>query len=128
MSKMSNYLEDKLVNHVLRNAAYTPAATIYVGLYTSDPTDANIGAEVSGGAYIRQAVTFNASANGVTANSATVTFPVATASWGTVSHLGILDASTIGNLLLYGALNVARTISIDNQLVFLAGEITVTFD
>lgn len=128
MSKMSNYLENKLVNHVLRNTAYTPATTVYVALYTSDPTDANTGAEVSGGAYARQSVAFNASSGGVTSNSATVTFPVATASWGTVTHLGLMDALTGGNLLLHGALNTARTINTDNQLVFLAGKITVTFD
>jgi hypothetical protein len=128
MSKMSDYLEDKLVDHVLRNTAYTPATKVYVGLYTSDPTDAKTGVEVSGGAYARQEAAFDASSGGATANSADVTFPVATASWGTVTHLGLLDASMAGNLLLHGELNTARTISTDNQLVFLAGEITVTFD
>jgi hypothetical protein len=128
MSKMSNYLEDKLINQVLRNTAYSPSVTIYVGLFTSDPTDANSGSEASGGSYARQSLSFDAPSNGVTANSSDVAFPVATASWGTITHLGLFDAATSGNLLLHGALNTARTINIDNQIVFLAGEITVTFD
>ncbi len=128
MSKMSNYLENVLVNAVLRNTTYTSPATVYLSLHTADPTDAGTGTEVSGDTYARQSISFDAPSNGVTSNSADVEFPVAGASWGTVTHIGIWDNSTTGNLLLYGALNTARTINADNQLVFLAGEVTVTFD
>jgi hypothetical protein len=78
MAEMSNYLENALINATLRNTSYTSPATVYVGLYTTDPTDADTGTEVSGGSYARTAVTFGAPSNGVTLNSAAVEFPQAT--------------------------------------------------
>jgi hypothetical protein len=128
MGKMSNYLENALLNATLRNTTYTSPATVYLSLHTADPTDAGTGAEASGDTYVRESITFDAPSNGVTANSADVEFPVAGASWGTITHVGIWDALSSGNLLYYGALNTPRTISADNQLVFLAGEVTVTLD
>lgn len=110
MSAISNYLENALINAVLRNTPYTSPATVYVALYTSDPTDADSGAEVSGGAYARQAVTFGAPSNGATDNTAQINFPVPTADWGTVTHWGIKDALTGGNLLFHGPLAASRTI------------------
>ena len=80
MAEMSNYLENALINATLRNTSYTSPTTVYVGLYTSDPTDANTGTEVSGGCYARVAVTFGAPSNGVSTNSANVEFPVRTIS------------------------------------------------
>jgi len=66
MAEMSNYLENALINATLRNTTYTSVATVYVSLWTSDPTDAGSGTEVSGGSYARTAVTFGAPSNGVT--------------------------------------------------------------
>ncbi len=130
MSKMSNYLEKKLLDHVLTNTAYTSPTKVYLALFTSDPTDAGSGTEVTGGAYARQEITFGtaSSPGGTSSTTADIVFPVATANWGIVSHVGIYDASTAGNLLFHGALNTARTINIDNQLVILAGELTVVLD
>ena len=65
MAEMSNYLENALINATLRNTSYTSPTTVYMGLYTSDPTDANTGTEVSGGSYTRMAVTMGAPSNGV---------------------------------------------------------------
>jgi hypothetical protein len=127
MSQMSNFLENKLVDHVLRNVAYTPPTTVYVALYTSNPTDADTGTEVSGGGYVRQAVTFTAPSDGATSNSADIVFPVATADWGTITHIGLRDAATLGNLLLYGALTVPKTIQSGDQFKILAGDLDVTF-
>ena len=84
MAEFSNYLENALINAVLRNTTYTSPATVYVSLYITDPTDADSGTEVSGGSYARVAVTFGAPSNGVSTNSADVTFPTCTVSWGTV--------------------------------------------
>ncbi len=98
MAEMSNYLENALINATLRNTSYTSPAAVYVGLYTSDPGEGNTGTEVSGGSYARTAVTFGSPSNGVSTNSASVTFPTATGTWGTVTHVGILDATTSGNL------------------------------
>ena len=126
MAQMSNYLENALVNATLRNTTYTSPAAVYVALYTTDPTDADAGTEVSGGSYLRQAATFGAPSNGVSTNSADITFPVATANWGTITHIGIRDASSAGNLLYYGALSASKTINTGDQFKITAGNLSVT--
>jgi len=126
MAEMSNFLEDALINATLRNTTYTSVATIYVSLWTSDPTDAGSGTEVSGGSYARTAVTFGAPSNGVTTNDADVTFPTATASWGTVGWIGINDALTSGNLLYHTALDIAKTIDTGDIFKIATGNLSVT--
>ena len=108
MAEFSDFMENKIIDHMLRNQAYTPPATVYVALYTDDPTDADTGTEVSGGAYARQSVTLSAASGGATSNSADITFPTATADWGTITHVLLRDASTGGNLLMHSALDAAR--------------------
>ncbi len=126
MAEFSNYLENALINAVLRNTSYTSPATVYVSLYTSDPTDADSGTEVSGGSYARTAVTMGAPSNGVSTNSADVTFPTATAGWGTVSHIGIHDASTSGNLLFHTPLDTSKTIDSGDIFKITSGNLSVT--
>jgi hypothetical protein len=126
MSEMSNYLENALVNAVLRNTAYTSPTTVYLALYTSDPTDADAGTEVSGNAYARQSITFGSPSNGVTTNSAAIEFPQATGSWGTVAYVGIRDASTGGNLLFHTALDASKTIATGDVFRVAAGSLSVT--
>jgi len=125
MAEFSNYLENALINAVLRNTSYTSPATVYVSLYTSDPTDADTGTEVSGGSYARTAVTFGAPSNGVSTNSADVTFPTATASWGTVTHIGIHDASTAGNLLFHTPIDTSKTIDSGDIFKITSGNLSV---
>jgi hypothetical protein len=126
MSEMSNYLENALINVTLRNTAYTAPTTVYVSLWTSDPTDAGSGTEVSGGSYARTAVTFAAPSNGVTTNDADVTFPTATASWGVVGWIGINDASTSGNLLYHTPLDISKTIDSGDIFKISTGNLSVT--
>lgn len=126
MAEMSNYLEDALINATLRNTSYTSPATVYVGLFTSDPTDAGSGTEVSGGSYARTAVTFASPSNGVTTNSAAVEFPQATGNWGTVGWIGILDAATSGNLLYHTALDVSKVIDTGDIFKISTGNLSVT--
>jgi hypothetical protein len=126
MAEMSNYLENALINATLRNTTYTSVATVYVSLWTSDPTDAGSGTEVSGGSYARTAVTFGAPSNGASLNSADVTFPTATASWGTVGWIGINDAATSGNLLYHTALDTAKTIDSGDIFKISTGNLSVT--
>lgn len=126
MAEMSNYLENALINGTLRATSYTAPTTVYVGLYTTDPTDANTGTEVTGGSYARVAVTFAAPSDGVTTNSAAVEFPQATADWGTVGWIGILDALTSGNLLYHSPLDVSKTISSGDVLRISIGALSVT--
>ena len=123
---MSNYLENALINAVLRNTSYTSPTTVYVGLFTSDPTDAGTGTEVSGGSYARTSVTMAAPSDGVSSSSADVEFPQATASWGTVSHVGIYDASTAGNLLFHTALDTSKAIASGDVFKIASGSLTVT--
>jgi hypothetical protein len=126
MAEMSNYLEDALINATLRNTAYTSPAVVYLGLYTSDPTDADTGTEVSGNAYARQAITFGAPSNGVTSNTAAIEFPQATGSWGTITHIGIEDALTGGNLLYHTPLDASKTIATGDVFRVAIGSLSVT--
>lgn len=128
MAEMSNYLENALINATLRNTTFTSPTTVYVGLYTSDPGEGNTGTEVSGGSYARVAVTFGAPSNGVSTNSASVTFPTATGTWGTVSHIGILDALTSGNLLYYTPLDASKTIASGDVFTISTGNLSVTLE
>jgi hypothetical protein len=126
MAEMSNYLENALINATLRNTSYTSPATVYVGLFTSDPTDAGSGTEVSGGSYARTAVTFGSPSNGVSTNSAAVEFPQATGNWGTVGWIGIHDALTSGNLLYHTALDTSKTIDNGDIFKIAIGSLSVT--
>lgn len=126
MAEMSNYLENALINATLRNTSYTSPTTVYMGLYTSDPTDANTGTEVSGGSYTRMAVTMGAPSNGVSTNSAAIEFPQASGSWGTVGWIGILDASSAGNLLYHTPLDTSKTISSGDIFKIAIGGLSVT--
>jgi hypothetical protein len=126
MSEMSNYLETALVNATLRNTSYTSPATVYAALFTTDPTDAGSGTEVSGGAYARTAITFGSPSNGVTTNSADVTFPTCTVAWGTVTHMGIYDASTSGNLLYHTPLDASKTVDSGDIFKISSGNLSVT--
>jgi hypothetical protein len=99
---------------------------VYLGLYTSDPTDADTGTEVSGNAYARQAITFGAPSNGVSTNTAAIEFPQATGSWGTVTHIGIEDALTSGNLLYHTPLDASKTIATGDVFRIAIGSLSVT--
>lgn len=126
MAEMSNYLENALINATLRNTGYTSPTTVYLSLYTTDPTDADTGTEVSGNAYARQAITFGAPSNGVTTNTAAIEFPQATGSWGTVAYIGIRDASTAGNLLYHTPLDASKTIATGDVFRVAIGSLSVT--
>ena len=127
MSAISNYLENALINATLRNTTYTSPTTVYAGLFTTDPTDAGSGSEVSGSGYTRKAITFAAPSNGVTTNSAAaVEFDQATGSWGTITHFAIFDALTTGNMLYYGALTTSKTIASGDVFKFATSSVSVT--
>jgi hypothetical protein len=126
MAEMSNYLENALINATLRNTTYTSVATVYVSLWTSDPTDAGSGTEVSGGSYARTAVTMGAPSNGASLNTGAVEFPQATASWGTVGWIGINDASTSGNLLYHSPLTTSKVIDTGDIFKIAIGSLSVT--
>jgi hypothetical protein len=126
MAEISNYLEDALINGTLRGTTFTAPAAVYVSLHTADPTDDGSGAEVSGGSYIRQAATFGAPSNGVSTTTADITYPQATASYGTVGWIGIWDAQTTGNMLYHTALDTSKAIDTGDIFKIASGSLTVT--
>lgn len=127
---LTDYLENKIINHVLRNTAYTtPGLSIYVGLFTADPSDLGSGTEVSGGDYARVQVTaWNAPSAGATANTNTITFPTATAVWGLVCAIGIFDNETAGNLLMWGELSVDKQVDTGDTFSIAAGDLDIALD
>ena len=127
MAEMSNYLENALINATLRNTSYTSPAVVYLALYTNDPTDADTGIEVTGNGYVRQSITFGAPSNGVSTNSAAIEFPQATGSFGTVTHVGIRDALTAGNLLYHTPLDASKTIATGDVFRVASGSLSVSF-
>lgn len=135
MSQMSDYLEVQLRAHIFRTASFTKPSALYVSLHTADPTDAGTGTEVSGGSYARVQRdpldanwTAASATNGLTDNAAPITFPSPTANWGSVTHFGIWDASTSGNLICFGALTTPKTINNgDAAPSFATGDLDITF-
>lgn len=148
MAGMSDYLENKLVDFLFRGQSFSNPV-VYVALYTAAPSDAGGGTEVSGGSYARvkaaasstQALTdwagtqsagsttASTGTGGQTSNNNAITFPAPTANWGSVTHFGLFDAVSGGNLLFWAPLSVAKTINNgDSAPSFSAGALTVTLD
>jgi len=128
MAAISDYYENKIIDHMLRGQAFTPPSTIYLALYTVAPTDAGGGTEVSGGGYARQSFTLTAASGGASSNSADIIFPQATADWGTIVAVGIFDASTGGNLLMWAYLTQSKTVNSRDTFKINAGDLDISFD
>lgn len=127
----SDYLELEVLDHVFGAATYTPPATIYFSLFTAAPTDAGGGTECTGGSYARVAVTnnatnFPAASAGAKSNGTAITFPTASASWGTAVAMGAHDASTAGNLLGWADLTVSKAVGSGDTPSFAIGELDIT--
>ncbi len=125
----SNYLETEILDHVFAGAAYTAPTTLYLALFTAAPGETGGGTEVStsGTAYARQTVAFTTTGN-TTSNNAAVEYPTATASFGTVTHVGVFDASTGGNLMAYAALSSSKTIDTGDVFRVPTGDLDITLD
>lgn len=124
----SNFLETEILDHVFAGAAYTAPGTHYLALFTA-VADGEAGSvtEVSGGGYARQTVAFTTSGN-TTSNNAAVEFPTATANYGTVTHVGVYDASTSGNLMAYAALSSNKTIETGDVFRVPSGDLDITLN
>ena len=125
----SNFLETEILDHVFGAAAYTAPGTMYLALFTSNPDEDASGTEVStsGTAYARQTVAFTVSGN-TASNTGAVEYPTATATFGTVTHVGVMDASTSGNLMAYAALTSSKTIATGDVFRVPAGDLDITLD
>ena len=128
MAGFSDYLEDKVLDHVFGGTAYSAPSTLYVALYTSAPSDTGGGTEVSGGGYVRKTTTFNVSGTNPTtaSNAGAIEYPTATANYGTVVAVGIFDASSSGNLLAYANLSASKVVSTGDVFRFNTGDLDVT--
>ncbi len=129
----SNYLELKFLDLAWGAVAFTAPVTVYAALYTAAPSDSGGGTEATGGAYARVAITNNATnwpaaASGAKSNGTVITFPTATANWGTVTHFGVFDAATAGNLLNWGALTTSQAVNTGATPSFAAAALSITLD
>ena len=127
MAEMSDYLEVALLNATLNGTAFTAVNNPYVSLHTADPTDAGTGTEVSGGFYARTAASFATASgtSGLVATDADITFPTATATWGTVGWIALWDAASSGNMLYHTALDASKTIDSGDIFKITTGNLTV---
>jgi len=146
MSSATNYLENKLIDWILRGQAFTPPATVYLALFTSDPGETgSLASEVAGGSYARASMTsalatwsgtqgqgtttVSSGTSGTTYNNVAVVFPEPTGSWGTITHVAIMDAATSGNALWVAALAEAKTITAGSgAVIFLPNELSLQID
>jgi hypothetical protein len=124
----TNFLETEILDHVFAGAAYTAPSTKYLALFTAI-ADGEAGSvtELSGSAYARQSVAFTTSGN-TTSNNAAVEFPTATGSWGTVTHVGVYDASSSGNLMAYATLSSSKAIATGDVFRVPSGDLDITLN
>ena len=128
MAALSNYAEKLLLDWSMTTGSATRPTAWYVALYTAAPDDTGGGTEVSTGGYARQSVTFSAASSpgGTTSNSNTVSFTASGAGYGTVSHIGIFDNVSGGNLLWHGSMTASKTVADGDTLEFSIGNIDLT--
>lgn len=134
-ASLTDTLESALIGHLFRGTAYTAPTTWYVGLMTTACTDSAAGTEVTGGAYARVGVASGtgtwaavSAGNGTTSNVNAINFTTPSASWGTVTHFGLWDAASAGNLLICQALTASKTINSGDTVSFAAGALTIQID
>lgn len=126
MAAFSDYLEAAMLDATLRNTSYTSPTTCYLALYTSNPGDDNSGTECSGTNYARQSAAFSRT-NATASNTSNITFPTAgSGGWGTLTHFGVLDAVSSGNLLYHGALTASKAITEGDVFRVEAGQLDIT--
>lgn len=119
----SAYLKNKIIKHVLGEEAYTMPTNVYLALYTTNPTENDTGTEVTGGSYARQQLSFATAVNGAKTSNTAETFSTMPAC--TVTHWGIRDASSGGNLLYFGAFDISIAINAGNSFPIASGDIVI---
>jgi hypothetical protein len=125
---LTNTFETTTLTWLFTADSATRPTSWYIGLFTSDPTDTGAaGTEVSGGSYARTSASFTISGNEAT-NSASIEFPEATGSWGTITHIGVMDASSGGNMIVHSALSTSKTIASGDVFRINAGDLDITLD
>ena len=124
----TNFLETEILDHVFAGAAYTAPSTKYLALFTAIANgETGSVTELSGDAYARQTVAFTTSGD-TTSNSGAVEFPTATGSWGTVTHVGVYDAASSGNLMCYATLSSSKAIDTGDVFRVPSGDLDITLN
>jgi len=123
----TNFLETEILDHVFAGAAYTAPSTKYIGLFTAAPGETGGGTEVSGNGYTRKSIAF-ATSGATTSNNAAVEFPTATGTWGTITHVGVFDAATSGNLMVYATLTASKTVASGDVFRVPSGDLDITLN
>ena len=123
----TNFLETEILDHVFAGAAYTAPSAHYIALYTAAPGETGGGTELSGSAYARRPVVF-ATSGATTSNNAAVEWATATGSWGTITHVGVFDAATSGNLMAYAALSASKAIATGDVFRVPSGDLDITLN
>lgn len=126
MSALSDYAELKVLDHTLGTTAWTMPATVYLGLSVASMADDASGTELTGSGYARQTISFASASGGSASTDATVTFPTATGSWGSIGFWSLWDASSGGNMLMHGAFTTAKTVENGDILRVNSGDLTIT--
>ena len=128
MAALSDHAEKLLLDWLMTTGSATRPTAWYVGLFTAAPSDSGGGTEVSGSGYAREAVTFAAASTpgGTTSNTGDVSFTAAGGDWGTITHIGIFDASSSGNLLWHGSMTASKIVNDGDTLQFSTGNIDLT--
>lgn len=119
----SNYLRNKIIKHVLGEASFTMPTNVYLALYTTEQTVGDTGTEVTGGSYARQQLSFATAVDGAKTSDTAETFSSMPAC--TVTHWGIRDASSGGNLLYFGAFDLPIQLNAGNNLPIASGDIVI---
>jgi len=126
MSELSNHLESKFLEITLKAGTAYNVATPYLALFSTDPTDSGSGVECSWTNYARQTMTFGTITNGSVSSSGVITFPAVVGANVTITHIGIYDAATVGNLLYHTPLDASKTLSADDVMSVADAGISVT--
>ena len=123
----SNYLEQKLLEHTFRNVAYTSPTTVYLSLFSADPTETGSFTNEAGAPHARQAIAFAAYSGGSIASSNAQDFTMPAGTW---THWAVCDNATLatGNILESGALAASITTGAGGLIHLNAGDITITCD
>ncbi len=132
MSAFSNYLENELVNAVLRGGTYNGGG-VYIALFTADPGEEGTSGELSDSNYSRQHAHtsvvsdgFTVPSNGSTTNTKNIVFPPILDTQVTITHWGIFSAQNAGNMLFHASLLNPKTLDPTDVLSFPTGALTIT--
>lgn len=125
---MTDYLENRIMKAIFKHTSYRGPSALYLALFTAGPDDTGKGTEVSDSAYARQLITFGDVTDGTVSNTNLIEFATATVNYGTITHVGIFDSQTGGNLLFYKKLTASIVAGQGVGVSIQIGDLTVSLE